>query len=179
MTLWSVVEPLTTRFNIEINGGNYQGKTGAKSLKSQRNSLCTRADLHALIKDLIVRENLALDTVSSRLGISLSTVRRACRTLKIGPNGVHGVGSIASRSSQAPFGWDVVHGHLKINKEEWKWVLKIRAMRDAEQSLHRIAAILCEKKVPTKNGGRWFAKTVSQILEFNRPQLDQMKNKRR
>ncbi len=179
MTLWSVVEPLIARFNIDVHFENQPSKNGAKQIKSQCNSIFTRAHLHALIKDLVEREQLALEVVSLRLGVSLSTVRRVCRTLKIGPNGTHGVDSIASRSSQTPFGWDVVHGHLKNNKEEWKWVLKIHAMREADDSLHKIAAFLCEKNVPTKNGGRWFAKTVSQILEFNRPQLNQTKIKRR
>jgi len=34
-------------------------------------------------------------------------------------------------------------------------------------SLHKIVKELKHFKVPTKNGGRCFAKTISQILKFN------------
>lgn len=50
---------------------------------------------------------------------------------------------------------------------EWGWVEKIQSLRAQEASLHKIADFLTEHKVPTKNGGRWFAKTISQILKFN------------
>ena len=40
-------------------------------------------------------------------------------------------------------------------------------LREQGRSLHKIVAELTHRKVPTKNGGRWFAKSISQILKFN------------
>lgn len=179
MTLWSVVEPLTVRFKIDINAEDLVPKNPTKHSKSRRIRLQTRDELRGHIKDLIEGEHLSLEEVSELLGVALTTVRRACRTLKIGPNGIQPTGSISSRSSQTPFGWTLFYGHLQTNKEEWKWVLKIHFMRQSGYSLHKIAAFLCERNVPTKNGGRWFAKTVSQILEFNRLHIDSTKDKGR
>lgn len=110
---------------------------------------------------------MPVSEIASELGVSVTTVRRACRTLKIGRY-VPCSSGIVSRSSQAPFGWDIVHGQLVRNQMEWSWVEKAWNLRTQEVSLQKIANFLAEQKVPTKNGGRWFAKTVSQILKFNK-----------
>lgn len=46
-------------------------------------------------------------------------------------------------------------------------IARIEAARQAGQSLGRIAAALNEDAVPTASGGKWYASTISQIL--NRP----------
>ena len=130
------------------------------------------------IQHLIEAEKFNIEQVSKRLGVSLSTVRRVCRTLKIGNYSVVN-GAIVSRSSQPPFGWDVVQGQLKHNPLEWAWVQKIHDLRLSGTSLHKIADYLTTQNVSTKNGGRWFAKTVSQILNYNNPHLINKPIKRR
>jgi hypothetical protein len=91
-----------------------------------------------------------------------------CRTLHLGVYGkrvsVESPNRL-SRSSQAPYGWDVVQGELVANPEEQQWILKMMEM-SAEQSLHAIAKFLGQSCAPTKNGGKWHAKTLSQILNF-------------
>jgi len=64
--------------------------------------------------------------------------------------------------------WNSIGNKLVLRDQlEWVWVEKIQGLRAQGTSLRKIADFLVEQKVPTKNGGRWFAKTVSQILKFN------------
>lgn len=96
----------------------------------------------------------------------MTTVRRVCRTLEIGPYAPSGPG-IKRSSAQCPFGWTSQKCRLVKDAAEWRWVERMAALRQAGSSLHEIARHLTDLKVPTKNGGRWFARTVSQILKFN------------
>ena len=100
--------------------------------------------------------------------MSLTTVRRICRTLGLGryAPGARRNGAL-SRSSQVPFGWTAKQGVLREAPAEMKWVRTARAMRTKGQSYHAIARHYNERGVPTKNGGRWHAKTIYQILDFN------------
>lgn len=138
----------------------------------------SRDQVESDIARLITEQKMDIPAVSVRLALSLSTVRRVCRTRKIGNYSVDATG-LVSRSSQVPFGWDVVQGRLQHNPTEWKWVLEIHRLHLSGTSLNQIAATLTAKDVATKSGGRWFAKTISQILKFNSPHLSQPKTKRR
>ncbi len=178
MSVWSVVEPLTLDFNIAVPVKSIKTQNQSKSIRSRSISTLSRADIELQVKQFVEIEKIPLDQVTHRLGISLTSVRRVCRTLKIGKYSV-AEGAIVSRSSQAPFGWDVVHGQLQFNEMEWPWVQEIYRLHLSGTSMHKIAATLVDQNVPTKNGGRWFAKTISQILKFNRPHLDKQKSKRR
>lgn len=66
-------------------------------------------------------------------------------------------------------------GVLEKDPTEWSRVEMMFKLRQQGQSLHRIAAELTRQKVPTKNGGQWFAKTISQILKFNEQFLNDFK----
>jgi hypothetical protein len=170
VSVWSVVEPLTLEFNVEVPTEIGKPKSKAKSLKSKEKPELTRSEAEQEICHLISDQKMDIKQVSARLGVSLTTVRRVCRTRKIGTYSLEGKGTV-SRSSQAPFGWDVIHGRLARNSKEWRWVLEIHGLRSSGTSLHKIADILSAKHVATKNGGRWHARTISQILEFNIPHL--------
>jgi len=178
VSVWSVVEPLTVEFNIEIPIEISKPKKLNKSAKSKAISTLPREDVIKEISHLAIHEKLEIEAISKRLGVSLSTVRRACRTHKIG-NYSASQKEIVSRSSQTPFGWDVVQGRLQQNKKEWEWVLEIHRLRNLGTSLHLIADSLTSQNVATKNGGRWFAKTISQILNFNSQHLSNSTNNRR
>lgn len=165
-------------FNIEIPIEISKPKKLNKSVKSKVISTLPREYVIKEISHLAIFEKLEIEAISERLGVSLSTVRRVCRTHKIG-NYSASQKEIVSRSSQAPFGWDVIQGRLQQNKEEWEWVLEIHRLRNLGTSLHKIADTLTSQKVATKNGGSWFAKTVSQILNFNNQYLSNSANNRR
>ena len=109
----------------------------------------------------------------------MTTVRRVCRTLKLGRYELKKPGAITPRSSQIPYGWRRDGGGLCHHPEEWSLVLEMKWLRERGLSLHKIAAKLNDDGVPTKNKRRWHAKSVSQILEFNAPILKTNKPIRR
>ena len=113
------------------------------------------------------------------LGVSLTTVLRVCRTLKIGRYSDQIPSEMRSNSSQQPYGWKSVNGVLEKEPSEWRCVELMSQLREQGLSLHKIAAELTHRKVPTKNGGRWFAKSISQILKFNEKSLINQPNDRR
>ena len=178
MTIWSVVEPLLLTFTIDIPIETNKTLKPSNNLKTRGISNLTRSDLKAEIVRLAVAEKIEIEAIASRLNTSPSTVRRVCRTHKIGYYSVD-KSAIVSHSSQAPFGWNVVQGRLQKNAKEWPQFLEIQRLRSEGNSLHKIADILTSRNVPTKNGGRWFAKTVSQILDFNSQHLPKSTNKGR
>jgi len=128
----------------------------------------SRAFVESEIQRRIGAEKQSLEQVAAALEISLTTVRRVCRTLKLGRYSPDALKKgAASKSSQPPFGWDVEHGVLKKKPAEMRWVKLARAMRAKGESFNSIARHFQGRAVPTKNGGRWHARTVIQILNFN------------
>jgi len=123
-----------------------------------------RSDLPEQIQRLIEEKGLSISRLAKELGVSVTTVRRICRThhLSVYQKSLHGR---RSRSLQAPFGWDVVLGELIPNPEEQNWISQMKERFRAGESLHSIARFLTGERVRTKNGGRWHAKTISQILK--------------
>ncbi|OQW47624.1 MAG: hypothetical protein A4S09_15030 [Proteobacteria bacterium SG_bin7] len=178
MSVWSVVEPLTLEFNIDIPIEISKSQNQYKASKLKVISTIPRSDVTTEIQRLADSEKMEMNAISAKLGVSLSTVRRVCRTHKIGNYSFQST-KIVSRSSQVPFGWDVAQGRLQQNPKEWAWVLEIQRLRGSGTSLHKIADFLASQKVATKNGGKWFAKTVSQILKFNRQHLFKTTDSRR
>jgi hypothetical protein len=67
-----------------------------------------------------------------------------------------------------PFGWLLTNGVLVENPLEMKWVKTAWELRHSGQSYRAIANYFQNQGVPAKNGGKWHAKTIWQILEFNK-----------
>jgi predicted DNA-binding protein (UPF0251 family) len=172
VTVWAAVEPLVIEFDILVLPDGYRLAPSGKPMESSELTPLTRAQFEARLTKLIEDEKLPFGDAAIRLGVSPTTVRRTCRTLKLGSYRDLKAGAVRALSSQAPFGWDLVQGELRRNPEEWEWVVEIRRMRMGGQSLRKIADYLRTQKVATKNGGQWHAKTVSQILKFNAPYLE-------
>lgn len=178
MSPWVACEPLTLEFSEDLPIENCKSPNQSKQLKSQKVSNRSRDNIANEICRLVSDKKMEIEAISTQLGVSLSTVRRVCRTRKIGNYSVAS-DRIVSHSSQAPFGWAVTQGQLHKNEKEWEWVVEMHRLRSLGTSLHKIADTLTSQDVATKNGGRWFAKTVSQILTFNRPHLTSSANSRR
>ncbi len=120
-----------------------------------------------LVRECIeVKKLTFIDTVI-KLGVSPTTVRRVCRTLKIGRYREQNASDHLSNSSQVPFGWKSVNGFLEKDPVEWGWIEQMQQFRREGKSLHWTAKQMELLGVKTKNGGRWHAKTVSQILKYN------------
>lgn len=167
VTLWSKVEPITLEFSEEISITLKSNEIGSNAATLHRNHTYSKAKLHELVRECFEVKKLSFTDTIIELGVSPTTVRRVCRTLKIGRYQVEIPLGLRSNSSQVPYGWKSVLGVLEKEPREWRCVEMMYKLQEQGKSLHKIAAELTRREVPTKNGGKWFAKTVSQILKFN------------
>jgi DNA invertase Pin-like site-specific DNA recombinase len=67
--------------------------------------------------------------------------------------------------NHAPYGFTVVDKTLVENTEEMAVVNLIRERRDDGWTLGMIASALNDDRVPTKLNGRWYARTIKNILD--------------
>jgi hypothetical protein len=67
--------------------------------------------------------------------------------------------------SPHPYGYQNIHGKMILKPEEANVVREIYRQYLDGKSTIRIAAILTEKNIPTKRGGRWDGVTISYILK--------------
>lgn len=70
-------------------------------------------------------------------------------------------------TGQTPFGWKRELRKLVPHVAEQRIITRLAESRRDGLSLHAIARALNLESVPTKNGGKWHARSVSQILECN------------
>ncbi len=179
MTHWLKVEPIFIPFKIALNAAFSTSQIASNSLKLNHKIKYSKAKLEALVRECIEVKKLTFVETIITLGVSLTTVLRVCRTLKIGRYSEQIPCGMRSNSSQQPYGWKSVNGILEKEPSEWQCVELMFQLRHQGFSLHKIAAELTHRKVPTKNGGRWFAKSISQILKFNEKFLINQPNDRR
>ena len=67
-----------------------------------------------------------------------------------------------------PYGKRIVKGELVNLKKEQEGIEKMKALREEGYSYWKIAAIFNSIKIPTQTGkGKWYARTIQQILEKN------------
>jgi hypothetical protein len=179
VTHWLKVEPIFIPFKIALNAAFSTGQIASNSLKLNHKIKYSKAKLEALVRECIEVKKLTFVETIITLGVSLTTVLRICRTIKIGRYSDQIPSEMRSNSSQQPYGWKSVNGVLEKELKEWQCVELMFQLREQGLSLHKIAAELTHRKVPTKNGGRWFAKSISQILKFNEKFLINQPNDRR
>ncbi len=179
MTDWSKVEPIFIPIKKLINAYCKNTQSADKSSKRLHKSNYSRAKLEFLVRECIEVKRLSFTETILTLGVSLTTVLRVCRTLKIGRYSDQIPSELRSNSSQQPYGWKSANGLLEKEPNEWRCVELMFQFRSQGLSLHKIAAELTHRKIPTKNGGRWFAKSISQILKFNEKFLNNQTNDRR
>jgi len=67
--------------------------------------------------------------------------------------------------SPTPYGFNRVEELLKENDQEQRILAQIFAWRENGWSLRKIAGELSRQGVPTKQGGWWYASTVSYLLK--------------
>lgn len=141
------------------------------SKKSKDKLPVSKQKLGELIRECVEVKKMRITDTVVYLGVSSTTVLRICRTLKIGRYRDQIPGEIRANSSQVPFGWNSVNGFLEKNPDEWRCVEMMFKFRKEGKSLHWIASKLTLMGVKTKNGRKWYAKTVSQILNSNESHL--------
>ena len=168
MTEVTSADQIAYSFDLPVATTKSHYHNGKDSLKLQGKLPKSKVELAALIKDAFEVRKLSFVEVILELGVSPTTVRRICRTLKIGRYSDEIPSELKSNSSQQPYGWKSVNGILEKEPSEWQCVEIMFHLHEGGLSLHKIAAELTQRGIPTKNGGRWFAKSISQILKFNK-----------
>lgn len=168
VTLWSKIEPIEFPFTVIIPCTPRLRVNDPKHKKSKDKVPVTQQRFYELVRLCIEIKKMSFTDTVLYLGVSPTTVRRVCRTLKIGRYREQVPSDIPSKSSQIPFGWNSVNGFLEKNPEERRCVEMMFKFREEGKSLHWIAAEMTRRGIKTKNGGKWHAKTVSQILELNK-----------
>jgi site-specific DNA recombinase len=58
----------------------------------------------------------------------------------------------------------IIHGKLIPNEREQVIISQIKAYRNHNLSLGKIAEDLNNRKIPSKKGGKWSAKTVADVI---------------
>jgi hypothetical protein len=66
--------------------------------------------------------------------------------------------------NNAPFGWDALDRRLVANPVEQHSLTRIRDLRAAGVSYHKVVATLDAEERPTKRGGSWQAASVRSVL---------------
>ncbi len=113
MTDGNKVEPIFIEFSVAIPPVSRLRVNDPNSKESKDKLPITKQKLGELVREYIeVKKMSFVDTVLY-LGVSPTTVRRICRTLKIGRYRDQISGEIRANSSQVPFGWNSVNGFLE------------------------------------------------------------------
>jgi hypothetical protein len=167
VTGWLSIEPIFIDFSVMIPPVSRLYINEPNSKKSKDKLPITKLKLSELVRECIECKKMSFVDTVLYLGVSPTTVRRICRTLKIGRYREQIPGEIKANSSQVPFGWNSVNGFLEKNPDEWRCVEMMFKFRGEGKSLHWIANEMIKMGVKTKNGGKWYAKSISQILKFN------------
>lgn len=173
MALWVKTEPTWLNFSKPIHNQKSKSPQATNTANLQEKIKYSKSKLEALIKECFEVRKLSFTDTVIEVGVSPTTVRRVCRTLKIGRYSEQIPLELRSNSSQQPYGWKSINGVLEKDPAQWRYVELIFQLREQGLSLHKIADHLTHLKVPTKNGGQWFAKTISQIMKFNQQFINQ------
>jgi hypothetical protein len=168
-----ITEPIRFPFDLPVPINIGTRKRKLNSLDNREKVQLGKVEIRDQIKRCIDTENLTLQQTSERVGISVITVRRISRTLKVGPYREIDPTAIRPKSSQTPYGWSRINGTLEQYPSEWKWVVVMFKLHSEGISLHKTAAHLNALNVTSKNGRSWSAKTISQTLKWNEPHLKQ------
>jgi len=160
-------EPILVPFEVKVFNTPRLRIKDPNSKDSKKKMSITDQKLAEIVRECIEVRKLSLTETVLVLGVSPTPIRRICRTLKIGRYREQIPSDIRSKSSQVPYGWNSVNGFLEKNPGEWIHVEQMQQFRLEGRSFHWIAAEMARLGVKTKNRGKWFANTVSQILRFN------------
>jgi site-specific DNA recombinase len=65
---------------------------------------------------------------------------------------------------QVPYGYTVVNGKVKIDETQAAIVREVFELYLEGKSYNKIATILNKRGVPTKNGGKWYAQHIKNMI---------------
>lgn len=70
--------------------------------------------------------------------------------------------------SHVPYGFDRVDKDLVINPDEAKQIEYMIQLRNKGYGFRKIATTLNNSEIKSKHGGKWYAKTVEQVIQRNK-----------
>lgn len=178
VTEGAIAEPIRCPFDLQIPIHATSNTNKLNSYENKGKAPLSKAEIRDQIQLCFQVENLTIQQTANRIGISVITVRRISRTLKVGPYREMASTVVRSKSSQSPYGWGKIQGILERHPREWKWVELAFKLRSEGKSLRKIAAHLNGLNVASKNGRTWSAKTISQTLKWNEPHLKKQSQRR-
>lgn len=73
-----------------------------------------------------------------------------------------------ARKTNPPFGYSWLSGKLVVNPVEYKTVQLIRDLHEYGMRPYHIEKHLNKQKIPTRNGGKWFARIITNIIQKER-----------
>jgi hypothetical protein len=111
------------------------------------------------LREKYVKERLSTTQIS-RLTFSAKHLKQAGVRVRPYHEAIEG------RSGQVPYGKRIKNGRMVDCKSELRLIEKMRDLRDKKYSYWKIAQLLNDWGVSTKNGGtRWHPTTVMKILK--------------
>ncbi|MBI3558475.1 MAG: recombinase family protein [Deltaproteobacteria bacterium] len=144
------------------------GKNGRKShlflIDTFEHDLLKHLAVEDQVHDLYAEDQFSLKQIALRMDVSRDYVRKALFR--------KGIPVIRGRretdlTGQIPYGWKRREGKLVPYRIEQLVIERMKRARVQGMSLHEIARRLNSSGTPTKAGGRWHAKSISQILSRN------------
>ena len=108
----------------------------------------------------LYEKGLSFRQVSNITGVPASSIFDAMKKQKRTARSV----SIA-RKTNPPYGYAWLSGKLVINPVEYQTVELIKNLSDSGMRPYHIEKHLNERAIPTRNGGKWFARIITNILE--------------
>lgn len=124
-------------------------------------------DIFPSIKSRIIKKcvplyekGYSLAQTSEITGVASTSIFKVMKTLKRKRRS-----SQKARKTNPPFGYSWLSGKLVINPVEYKTILLIRDLHESGMLPYQIEKYLNEQKVPTRNGGKWFARIITNIIE--------------
>ena len=118
------------------------------------------------------KENLNTGSMETELFLSVMSSLAESESVSISENSKWGVRhrfeNGTYKLSQAPYGYGLNDGKLFINEDEAEWVRFIFNETLSGKSASKIAAVLNDKKIPSKRNGIWTSASVLNILRNER-----------
>jgi len=106
---------------------------------------------------MMATAELEKDTISERTIKNLKFRKENGRTYSSAPFGYDNVGERGNNGK-------IIEGKLIPNKKEQDIITDIKSVKSIGKSLNWIANWLNEREIPSKKGGTWSSKTVSDVL---------------
>lgn len=118
-----------------------------------------------VLDELYIEKKLSAREIAKKISSSKSSVLDALKKFNIPIREVH---KPHGKQPQLKYGKKKIQGKIVDHQKEQRVISTIRKLRDEGLTLRKIADVLSEMKIPTKNKGiKWHPQMVDRILKKN------------